>query len=266
MSHRGATPSFPKRIGSHNVARLRRDRSTRANVARRALAGVVAQRGDRTDRVSDGGRPFRHPGDSPLTHAPLWRHAGRHGVCRECQHHGDGGGGIAGGFVQPPHRSATRRSAEPRAARDSDGAAGGGARPDHVHDPAGCPGPVHGLGIHVDARLSRRGVQRGGCRRSVRGIHHRKCSEQSDRAPDLGRRCRSLRPGIQLLPVRAAKPRRRGPRVFHHGTDDVDAGGGADGGCLAVCIVEEPLAQSRSRRGLRHRLFHPVRLHRYLHT
>jgi hypothetical protein len=45
-------------------------------------------------------------------------------------------------------------------------------------------GPVHGIGIHADARLSRRRVQRDGRRRRVRRLHHRQCREQSDRPAD----------------------------------------------------------------------------------
>ena len=39
-----------------------------------------------------------------------------------------------------------------------------GAGPHDVHDPARRAGAVHGRGLHADARLSRRAVQRRGCR------------------------------------------------------------------------------------------------------
>ena len=75
---------------------------------------------------------------------------------------------------------------------------------------ASCRG-VHGRGVRAHALVSRRARERRAKRRRVRRVHHRQCGEQSLRALGGARRLR--RPRGQLLCLRRAQPRRRGPRV-----------------------------------------------------
>ncbi len=110
-------------------------------------------------------------------------------------------------------------SGQPVRAGDSDRAAGRRAGPHDLHHPAHRPGALHGVGLHADARLSRRGMQRDGRGRRVRGLHHRQCRQQPDRPADLGRRRRSSRACRQFLFLRGAQSRRRGAGLFHHPLD-----------------------------------------------
>ena len=134
--------------------------------------------------------------------------------------------GLAVALLQPPHRPAARHSGQPLRARHSDRAARGRAGPDHLHDPARRPGALHGLGLHADARLSRRGMQRDGRRRRVRRLHHRQCREQPDRPAGLRRRRRPSRARGQFLFLRGAQSCRRAAGLLHHPLDHAD---GADG-------------------------------------
>ena len=111
---------------------------------------------------------------------------GRHGLRRQRQHHGHGGLRPRRGAVLPAHRPPARHPGQPRAARHTDGAAGGRARARHLHAAAHRAGRLHGLGIHADARLSRRGIQRRRRGRRLRRLHHRQRREQPDRPADLG--------------------------------------------------------------------------------
>ena len=111
---------------------------------------------------------------------------------------------------------------QPLRARHPDRAARGRAGSHHLHDPAHRAGALHGVGLHADARLSRRGVQRDGRRRRIRGLHHRQCREQPDRPADLGGRRRSSRACRQFLFLRGAQSRRRGAGLFHHPRDHAD--------------------------------------------
>ncbi len=108
---------------------------------------------------------------------------------------------------------------------DPDRFAGNGARSHQLHDPAHRAGALHGVGLHADARLSRRGMQRHGRGRCLRGLYHRQCREQSDRPPDLGRRRRPSRTCRQFLFLRRAQPRGRRAGLFH---DPLDHADGAD--------------------------------------
>ena len=73
----------------------------------------------------------------------------------------------------------------------------------------------------------------------------------------------TLRAGLELLFLRAAQSRRRGAGLLHHPARQADARD-ADG-AIAVRGHDRALAQPGAARGLRHRLLHPVRLHRHLH-
>ena len=150
------------------------------------------------------------------------------------------------------------------AAVDPHGAAGGRARPDDFHGAADRAGPVHGVRVHAHARLSGRGVQRHGRRRRVRRLHHRQCREQSDRPPGLGRDRRPPGPGLQLLLLR--DPQSGGRRAgLLHGREGCPDGADGAGPTLAIRRVAGAPAQSATARRLRHRLLHPVRLHRHVH-
>ena len=76
-------------------------------------------------------------------------------------------------------------------------------------------------------------------------------------------RGRHVRAGVEFLFLRAAEPRRRGAGLFHHPAGAADA---CDADvAIAVRGDARALAQSGAARRLRHRLLHPVRLHRDLH-
>ena len=108
--------------------------------------------------------------------------------------------GLAVALFEPPHRPAARHPGQPRAARRSRPRCSRSRRTSTTFTIAAHrAGALHGLGLHADAGLSRRGMQRDGRRRRVRRLHHRQCREQSDRPPDVGRRRRSSRACGQLL-------------------------------------------------------------------
>ena len=101
--------------------------------------------------------------------------------------------GLAVGYFS---REIDRRTAscQPRLARDPDRAAGECTGSRHLHPSAGGARPVHGRGLHADAGLSRRTLQRRGFRQRICRLYHRQRRKQSDRSPDLGRRRRPFRP------------------------------------------------------------------------
>lgn len=71
---------------------------------------------------------FRHSGNPAVARSPLPGDAGRHGVCRQCEHHGYGGLPSRRRPVLASHRSQIRNRGQLGAAGDSDGAAGGRSR------------------------------------------------------------------------------------------------------------------------------------------
>ena len=172
--------------------------------------------------------------------------------------------GLVGRVVQPAHRPAPGHPGQPCAARDPDRAARRRARSHHLHGAAHRAGLVHGGGVHAHARLSRRGVQRGRRRRRVRRLHHRQCREQSDRPPDLGRGRRPPGPCRELLFLRGAQSRRRGAGLLHRRSHPADAAGRS----AALARRSRPgrsICATRTARRVRHRLLHPVRVHRHVH-
>ena len=148
----------------------------------------------RPHRLPDGGRSVRNAGDPAFACETLSGGTGRDGICGQRHDHGHGGGRARRWLFQPAYRPAARHSHQPRRAGDSDQPAGLGAQSYDLHPAADRAGPVHGVGLCFDARLSRRTMQRHGRRRRVRGLHHRKCRQQPDRPADLGRRRRHVRP------------------------------------------------------------------------
>jgi len=153
----------------------------------------------RPDGFSHRGRSVCDAGDPSFAHAALQRDPGRDGLCGQRVDHGHGGRRPRGRFPQPAHRPPARHSLQPGPARDPDHAVGERARPHNVHDPARAPGSVHGVGLCLDAGLSRRAMHLDGRRRRVRRLHHRQCRQQSDRTAGVGRGGRQLRAGVELL-------------------------------------------------------------------
>ena len=135
---------------------------------------------------------------------------------------------------------------------------------DGVYRAARCAGPLHGVGLCADAGLSRRTVQFDGRRRRVRRLHHRQRRQQSGRAAGVGRGGRHLGLAVEFLFLCAAQSCRRGAGLFHHRARQADACDAS--GAIAVCGDHWPLAQPGAALGLRHRLLHPVRLHRHLYV
>ena len=174
--------------------------------ARLRRAGPVAV--DRSDRLSDRGRPVRDAGHPAVAGAGLWRHASRHGIGRQRQHDRHGGGRSSGGLFQPSHPAAPGHRRQPGIAVDPDRVARDRPRPRHLHRAAGGARHLHVRGLHADAGLSRRTVQRWRCGRGARGLRHRQCREQSVRSPAIGCRSRPSGPRQQFLRVRFAQPQR----------------------------------------------------------
>ena len=173
--------------------------------------------------------------------------------------------GPARGAVLAAHRPPARHSGQPRAAGHPDGAAGGGARPRHLHPAAHRAGRLHGLGLHADARLSRRGVQRRRRGRRVRRLHHRQRREQPDRPADL---CGARRPPAAWPPTSTSSrcsisPARCSSTSPCTGPQPMKAMGPPPPSPLATWALH--LRNGPAARRLRHRLLHPVRLHRHLH-
>ena len=217
----------------------------------------------RAHRISNRGRSVRDASDPAFACTALSGDAGRNGICGQRHHHGHGARRARRRLLQPAYRPPARHSRQPCRAGDPDQPACVRAEPHRFHDIARRAGPVHGVCLCADARLSRRAMQRDGCRRCVRGLHHRQCRQQSDRPLDLGCRRRQLWPGVELLPFRAAQHRRRDPRLFHHQACPADA---CDGRAVLTasghaCALAQPAASRR----VRHRLLHPVRVHRHFH-
>ena len=153
---------------------------------------------------------------------------------------------------------------QPRSALDPDGAARLRTKPHRLCDSAHPARPVHGLGLHPHPCLSRRALQRAGFGLGLCRLHHRQRCEQSDRTADLGRRRRSFRARRQFLFLRAAQSRRRAARLFHRGEDPADEKRRAGHG-LAFLRLDHAPQEPVLARELRHRLLHPVRVHRHLH-
>ena len=85
--------------------------------------------------------------------------------------------GLVVALFQPAYRPAARHSHQPHRAGDPDQPVGLSAQSYDLHPAADRPGSVHGVGLCVDTRLSRRTMQRHRRRRRVRGLHHRKCGK-----------------------------------------------------------------------------------------
>ena len=216
-------PHTPRRHIPFPIAsrETRHDRHLRADEAGRdGHARPFARRGaaipdHRPDGLSHRGRPVRDAGDPSLPDAALQRDPGRDGLCGQCLDHGHGGRRPRGRLPQPAYRPAARHSLQPRPACDPDHAVGERARSHRVHDPARPAGAVHGVGLCVDAGLSRRAMQFDGRRRRLCRLYHRQCRQQSDRAAGVGGGGRQLRAGVEFLFLRAAQSRRRGAGVLH---------------------------------------------------
>ena len=112
--------------------------------------------------------------------------------------------GLVVGFLSPHIDRRLGILLEPCCSRDPHHVARDRPRSHRVHDPPYCAGPVHVVGIRLDAGLSRRTMQFDGCRRRVRCLYHRQCREQFDRPASFGGARRYVRTGIQLLLLCAA--------------------------------------------------------------
>ena len=115
----------------------------------------------RPDRLPDGGRSLRDPGDPAGARARLRRHAGGDGLCGQRQHHRHGGRRTRRRLLRPPHRSRAAASSRACALLAIPTALlAVGAGPRHLHAAAHRAGPVHVDRLHADPRLSRRALQR----------------------------------------------------------------------------------------------------------
>ena len=123
--------------------------------------------------------------------------------------------GLAVGYFSSDDRPPKRHPHQSDRARDPDRAARACARSHHLHPAARIARAVHGGGIHADAGLSRRALQRRRFGQRFRRLHHRQRRQQSGRAPHLGRRGRSFRPCLQLLFLCRHQPARRRAGLFH---------------------------------------------------
>ena len=126
------------------------------------------------------------------------------------------------------------------------------------------PGTVHVGGLHLDAGLSRRAMQRQGQRQRLRRLHHGQCGQQPVRASDVRGHRRPSGPGGEFLCLRRCSilPARRWSISVC----------GARGRWLrparpplGPCGLARASAQRTAARQLRHRLLHPLHLHRHLH-
>ncbi len=218
----------------------------------------------RADGLLDRRRPLRHPGYSPLARQALRRRPRRHGICRQREHHGHGGVGPCRRLFQPRDRSEKGHPAQPRPTRDPDHAARSCARPHHLHPASRDAGALHGGRLHSHPCLSRRALQRRRLGERVCRLHHRQRRQQPHRAPDLGGRRRPFRHRRQFLLLRLAQSARRRARLFHRREGAADEGHGRRHE-LAFRGVDHASQESVPARELRHRLLHPVRVHRHLH-
>ena len=195
----------------------------------------------RPDRIPHRGGFVRDASDPAVARAALSGRAGRDGFRCQRHHHGHGARGSRRRLLQPAHRPPARHPHQSHAARNSHDLACISARSHHFHPAAHHPGPVHGFGLCVDAGLSRRAMQRDGCRRRIRGLYHWQCREQPDRAANLGGSRRYLRACLEFLFLRAAQSGRRGAGLFHHRAGQADA---CDGhGLVAARRYDRALAQ-----------------------
>ena len=194
------------------------------------------------------------------------RDAGRHGLRGQCQHDGHGGRGARGRAVQPADRPAARHPGQPRACSSIPTALLAVA-PDlttftMLRDRAGA---VHGVRLHADAGLSRRGVQRDGRRRRVRRLHHRQCREQS-RSAAWSRPAIADHLGLAANFYFFAALNLAGAVLVYFTVARTAPMAQAEPAApLADCGVARAPAQPAAARGLRHRFLHPVRLHRHVH-
>ena len=173
-------------------------------------------------------RPVRDASHPSLAHPPLRRHAGRHGLRRQCQHHGHGGGRASRSAISAARSTGGWASsislvvlAIPTALLAHC------AGPHGLHPSARGAGAVHGGRLHAHAGLSRRALQRRRFGERLCRLHHRQRREQSDRAADLGGRRRPFRARRQFLFLRRAQSARRGAGLFHRREDAADDRHGA---------------------------------------
>ena len=123
----------------------------------------------------------------PVAHQALWRHAGAMGFAVNASTMGMAVSGLAVGYFS---RSIDRRMGillSLLVLADPDRSARACTRPHHLHPIARGAGALHGCGLHPDACLSRRALQRGRLGQRVCRLHHRERRQQSDRAADLSR-------------------------------------------------------------------------------
>ena len=159
------TPVLPSRLGvaSPFFSRLElTDLSAPMQLRRMAMTRIPRRRAPlarhRPHRFPHRGRPVRDAGDPALAGRPIGD-AGGDGLRGQRQHVRHGG------------RRSRRRLLQPRSTAGSasvslavlaipTSAAGDRAQPDRLHAAAHRARPVHGVGLHADARLSRRAMQR----------------------------------------------------------------------------------------------------------
>ena len=168
-------------------------------------------------------------------------------------------------LLQPAHRPPPRHPAEPGAALDPDGAAGGGARSHHLHDPAHRAGSVHGVGLHAHADLSGGAVQRQGRRHRLGRLHHRQRRQQPVRPPDVGRPRRPSRAWRRTSTSSpdSTWPARSWSISRSAQTRPMAAAGAAVRSSFAIWA--EHLRNGPLRASFGIGFLHPVRLHRHLH-
>ena len=168
-----------------------------------------------------------------------------------------------GGAHQPASQSPSRHLGQPGPACRADVVAGRRAGPRHLHRAAHRAGRLHGDGLHPHAGVSRRALQRGGYGRRARRLHHRVVASNlvgrlvSASVADL----LGLAANFYLF---AALNLAGAALVYLH-LDRMRRWRLRRRSALAAASWAQHFAQSGAARRLRHRLLHPVRIHRHLH-
>ena len=139
----------------------------------------------------------------PALDRGLRRHAGGHGVRRQCQHHRHGGRRPGRRPVWPVDRPAARHPGQPRSAVDPDGASGHHARPADLHR---CCASSQGLCMSTAFALTLaylgEHTSAADTAERLRRLYHRQRRLQPVRPAARRGRRRSLRAGCQFLGLR----------------------------------------------------------------
>ena len=233
--------------------------------ARPFVRRVAAHARDRSDRLSHGRRSVRDAGDPAVAGAAYSVTPAAMGFAVNASTMGMAVAGLVVGLFSPQIDRRLGILVSLVAARDPDRAAGDRARISTVFTllriaQGLCMASAFTLTLaYLGEQCS--AMDAGGAFAAY--ITGNVASNLIGRLISAARR-RSLRAGLEFLLLRAAQSRRRRAGLFHHSR--------APRRCMRCRRGTSPLrgdaralAQSAAARGLRHRLLHPVRLHRHVH-